>query len=59
MMHRPAALLIGAACALVFTQMASAADLSRWVPGYTPARPPAFDWSGCYVGVTGGAMRSR
>jgi len=54
-MYRPAAPLIGAACALAFTQFASAADLSDWAPVYTSARPPAFDWSGCYVGVNAGA----
>jgi outer membrane immunogenic protein len=54
MMHRPAASLIGAACGLVFAQIASAADLSRWPPVYTSARPPAFNWSGCYFGVNAG-----
>ena len=42
-----------AVCALAFAQTASAADLSGWTPVAT--RPPAFNWSGCYAGVTAGA----
>src|SRR5690349_20993910 len=54
-MHRPAAPLFGAACVLALTQVAPAADLSRWVPTYTSERPPAFNWNGCYAGVNVGA----
>ena len=52
-MRRPAAPLIGAACALAFVRVASAADLSGWPP-VTSARPPSFNWSGCYAGLNAG-----
>ena len=35
---------------IALTQMASAADLPRKAPVYTPLPPPVFSWTGFYVG---------
>src|ERR1700730_10598278 len=42
-------LLLGTAMSLAMVASASAADM------YVKAAPPAFSWTGCYVGVAGGA----
>ena len=53
-MHRLCALLVGAACAMTLAPLASAADLQREEPIFINARPPAFAWSGCYLGLNTG-----
>jgi outer membrane immunogenic protein len=42
--------LAAAASTIVFTQIASAADLSRPALVYAPIPPPAYSWTGFYVG---------
>ena len=42
--------LAAAASTIVFTQIASAADLPRKAPVYAPIPPPAYSWTGFYVG---------
>ena len=42
-------LLAAATIGLVVGQ-ASAADLPRKAPAYMPPPPPAFTWTGCYIG---------
>jgi outer membrane immunogenic protein len=50
-MNRLSTVLITAVTTIVLTQMASAADLPRKAPAYTPPPPPpVFSWTGCYVG---------
>ena len=49
-MYRLSLLSIATASTIAFTQMASAADLVRKVP----AVPPAFSWTGWYVGLNAG-----
>jgi len=44
-----ATLLAAATIGLVVGQ-ASAADLPRKAPAYMPPPPPAFTWTGCYIG---------
>jgi outer membrane immunogenic protein len=57
MVHRFSAVLIGGIAAVVLTQMASAADLPRKAPAYTPPPPPVYIWTGIYVGGNvGGAF---
>ena len=41
--------LIGGITGLALTQIASAADLPRKAPAYTPP-PPVFSWTGFYIG---------
>jgi outer membrane immunogenic protein len=48
---------ITAISAIWFTQFASAADLPRKAPAAPP--PPVFSWTGCYVGINGGWIRSN
>jgi outer membrane immunogenic protein len=43
-------LLIGVAV-ITFAQIASAADLSRKAPAYTPPPPPPVSWTGFYAGI--------
>jgi len=42
--------LIAAGSAIAFTQFASAADLPRKAPAYTPPPPPVYSWTGFYIG---------
>ena len=46
---------------IALTQMASAADLPRKAPVYTPPPPPVFSWTGFYVGgdIGGARMSSQ
>jgi outer membrane immunogenic protein len=45
-MHRTSFAAVVAASAITLTQIASAADLPRKAPAYTPF----FSWTGCYIG---------
>jgi len=45
-MHRTSFAAVATASAIAFTQIASAADLPRKAPAYTPF----FSWTGCYIG---------
>ena len=56
-MRRPTIAAIAAVSTIALTQIASAADLPRKAPAYTPPPPPpAFSWTGCYLGgYVGGA----
>ena len=48
--------LISAVSAIAFTQIASAADLPRKAPAYTPPPlMPVLSWTGWYVGLNAGA----
>lgn len=42
------------AAAVVFSHAANAADLPRKAPAYAPPPPPAFSWTGCYIGANVG-----
>ena len=53
-MHRLCALLVAAIWTTALEPNASAADLQREGLVYLNARPPAFAWSGCYVGLNTG-----
>ena len=47
--------VFASASAIALTQIASAADLPRKAPVYTPPPlPPAFTWTGCYIGAHAG-----
>jgi outer membrane immunogenic protein len=51
MAHRLSAVLIGGIAVVALTQIASAADLPRKAPAYSPPPPPlAYNWTGFYVG---------
>ena len=54
MIKNPSAALIGCITGIALTQIASAADLPRKAPAYTPPPPPAWSWTGFYIGVHGG-----
>ena len=54
MPHRLSPVWIGGIVAVAFTQIASAADLPRKAPAYTPPPPPPFTWTGFYVGLNAG-----
>ena len=55
-MRRLSLVLISAVSVVAFMHIASAADLPRKAPAYTP--PPAFSWTGCYLGgYVGGAWQ--
>ena len=58
-MGRSLLILVSAATAVALTQIASAADLPRKAPAYTPPPPPPlFSWTGCYLGgYAGGAWQ--
>jgi len=54
-MHRLSLAVIAATCTVVtFAQIASAADLPRKAPAYTPPPAPIFTWSGFYIGGSAG-----
>jgi outer membrane immunogenic protein len=44
------AALIAAFAAAAITQIASAADMPRKAPVYSPPAAPMFTWTGCYIG---------
>jgi outer membrane immunogenic protein len=48
-MRRSTVAAIAAVSTIALTQIASAADLPRKAPLYMPL-PPAFSWTGCYIG---------
>lgn len=48
-MRRLTIAAIAAVCTIALTQIASAADLPRKAPAYSPP-PPVFSWTGCYIG---------
>ena len=55
MANRLSALLIGGIAAVVFGQIASAADLPVKAPVYkAPPPPPVYNWTGFYVGANAG-----
>lgn len=54
-MRRLSIAVIAAVSTVAFTQVASAADLPRKAPAYTPPPAPVFSWTGFYVGVGVGA----
>jgi outer membrane immunogenic protein len=49
-MKRLSVAAVFAVSAIGFAQIASAADLPRKAPVYTPPPAPIFSWTGCYVG---------
>lgn len=59
-MRRPTIAAIAAISAIAFTQIASAADLPRKAPAYTPPPPPpVINWTGFYIGGDVGWAGSR
>jgi len=56
-MNRYSFAFVAAVSTIAFTQIASAADLPRKAPAYVP--PPAFSWTGFYVGGTAGAAWTK
>jgi outer membrane immunogenic protein len=57
-MHRLSIAVLAAVSTIAFTQFASAADLPRKAPAYTPP-PPAWNWTGFYIGVNAGGSIGR
>ncbi len=53
-MRRLSIALIAAASTMALTQIASAADLPRKAPVYTPPPAPVYNWTGFYAGVNVG-----
>jgi outer membrane immunogenic protein len=53
-MHRLSHVSIAIVSAITLTQMATAADLPRKAPAYTPPPPAVFSWTGFYVGGNAG-----
>jgi hypothetical protein len=51
--------LLGAAIATFLAVPASAADMRMPVKAPPPVVAPVFTWTGCYVGINGGAARNR
>ena len=53
--------LLAAAAVGLTASIASAADLPRKAPAYTPAPPPPppITWTGCYIGANIGAIEGR
>ena len=58
MLHRLSATLIASIFAVALMQIASAADLPRKAPAYSPP-PPLANWTGFYVGLNAGYSWSR
>ena len=54
-MDRLSTVLIGGIAAVVFEQIASAADLPHKAPTYAPPAPPVYNWTGFYIGANVGA----
>lgn len=53
-MRRLSIAAIAAVSVMAFTQIASAADLPRKAPAYTPPPPPVYSWTGFYMGLHAG-----
>jgi len=59
-MRRLSIAVIAAASTVAFTQIASAADLPRKAPAYSPPPPPlVYNWTGFYIGGNVGYSWSR
>src|SRR5215510_6372499 len=56
-MRKHSLMLLAAAIGLAASQ-ASAADLPRKAPVYTPPPPPPITWTGCYIGANIGGIFS-
>jgi outer membrane immunogenic protein len=56
-MRKHSLMLLAAAIGLAASQ-ASAADLPRKAPVYTPPPPPPITWTGCYIGANVGGIFS-
>lgn len=56
-MRRSTLAAIAAVSTITFTQIASAADLPRKAPAYTPPPAPVYSWTGFYLGGHGGCGR--
>jgi outer membrane immunogenic protein len=50
-MRRLSIAVITTTSVILFSQIASAADLPRKAPAYTPPPPPVYSWTGFYVGA--------
>jgi outer membrane immunogenic protein len=60
MQHRLSIATIAVASTVAVMQIASAADLPRKAPAYSPPPPPlAYNWTGFYVGVNAGGAWGR
>ena len=57
-MRKSSLTLLAAAIGLAVSQ-ASAADLPRKAPVYTPPPPPPITWTGCYIGANIGGIFSQ
>jgi len=57
-MQKRSLMLLAAAIGLAASQ-ASAADLPRKAPVYTPPPPPPITWTGCYLGANVGGVFSN
>jgi outer membrane immunogenic protein len=53
-MRRLTIAAIAAISTITASQIASAADLPRKAPAYAPLSPPAYSWTGFYVGLNAG-----
>jgi outer membrane immunogenic protein len=53
-MNRRSLAFIAAVSTVALTQIASAADLPRKAPAYTPPPPIAYTWTGFYIGAHAG-----
>jgi outer membrane immunogenic protein len=60
LMRRLSLAIIAAVSTVALTQVASAADLPRKAPAFTPPPPPVYSWTGFYIGANiGGGWGSR
>jgi outer membrane immunogenic protein len=58
-MRKISSFIAAASLAVGLSQAATAADLPRKAPAYTPPPPPPLTWTGCYLGVNVGGVRGR
>jgi outer membrane immunogenic protein len=60
LMRRLSLAIIAAVSTIALTQIASAADLPRKAPAYTPPAPAVYSWTGFYIGANiGGGWGDR
>jgi opacity protein-like surface antigen len=60
LMRRMSIAVIAAASSVALMQIASAADLPRKAPAYTPPAPAVYSWTGFYIGANiGGGWGDR